>query len=265
MGIRVGCGSWSDDAYREILYPPGTPSAARLHWYAEHFDHVEVNSSYYAVPRREATAKWVKQTSAGFLFDIKLHRAFSQSPEKTAKEGKQVRLLMQGIEPLIRARKLGVFLLVLDPRFGPEKHGLEELDALAKALHPHLLAVELRHAGWVKGKRKAETFEFFRERKLVWVAVDMPRIAGSNLLPPLYEVSNPDLAYVRLHGRNPNYLEAKSADERHAYLYRPSQIRSLARHIRGLAVKAADVRVVANNHHEDFAPRTAMALAKVLA
>ncbi len=264
MGIRIGCGSWSDDAYRELLYPPGTPAAGRLSWYAKHFDHVEVNSSYYATPRPEATAKWVKQTPEGFLFDIKLHRAFSQNPEKTAQEGKLIRLLLQGVKPLIREKKLGVFLLLLDPRFGPDKHGLEELDALTKALQPHRLAVELRHIDWVRGKQRGQTFDFFRERKLVWVTVDMPRIAGSNLFSPLYEVTNPDLAYLRLHGRNPDYLKAKTADARHAYLYPPGEIRSLARRIRTLADEAKEVRVVANNHHKDFAPRTALALERLV-
>jgi uncharacterized protein YecE (DUF72 family) len=258
MAIRIGCGSWGDDAYKELLFPPGTPSRDRLAWYAKKFDHVEVNSSYYATPRREAAAAWAKQTPPEFLFDIKLHRAFSQSPQKTATEGKLVKLLLEGVAPLIRVRKLGAFLLVLDPRFDPDRHSLEELDPLIEALRPHPLAVEVRHRGWVTGSRRGATFRFYRERKIAWVAVDMPR--HPTLLPPLYEVTDPGLAYLRLHGRNPRYQEAKSAAERHTFLYSKTQLQALARKIRELAGRAKEVRVVANNHALDYAPRTAMAI-----
>ena len=262
MGIRVGCGSWGDDAYQDLLFSRRTPLGERLAGYARHFDHVEVNSSYYATPRAEVTRAWAKQTSDGFLFDIKLHRAFSQSPEKTARDGKLVKMLLDGVKPLIKAKKLGVFLLVLDPRFGPDRHGLEELDPLAEALSPHPLAVEVRHRGWVTGSQRTATLEFFRKRKLAWVAVDMPRIPS--LLPPIYAVTRPDLAYLRLHGRNPGWGRAATAAERHAYVYSPRQIQGLARKIREMAGKAKEVRVVANNHAQDFAPRTALALRAAL-
>src|SRR5437016_3940991 len=110
--IHVGCGSWADPEYTGVLYPKGLPPAEKLRVYATHFDHIEVNSSYYATPRREATNAWVKQTPPGFIFQIKLHRAFSQSPAGATK-GELVPKLLKGVEPLIRSRRLGVFLLVL--------------------------------------------------------------------------------------------------------------------------------------------------------
>src|SRR5205814_7731289 len=130
-------------------------------------------------------------------FDIQLHRAFSLNPKKAAEEGKLVDWTLAGVAPLVKAKKLGAFLLVLDPAFGPEKHRLDELDALAKKLQPHALAVELRHSGWVEAARKEETLEYFRERQIVWVAVDMPRIAGSTIMPAVDEVTSADVAYLR--------------------------------------------------------------------
>ena len=247
-----------------LLSPKGTPAKHRLAEYAKRFDSVEINSSYYATPKKETTAKWVRETPPGFLFDIKLHRAFSQSPEKTAKDGKLLDYLLNGVAPLIRANRLGAFLLVLDPRFGPERHQLQELDALAKALQPHRLAVELRDAAWVRGKQKEATLAYFRERGLTWVIVDMPRIPGAKLMPPIYEVTQPRLAYLRLHGRNKKYLEANSAAERHLYAYDPRELKQLSVQICRLAAKADQVRVVANNHANDFAPKTAIALKRIL-
>lgn len=247
-----------------MLYPKGVAAGRRLAAYARIFNRVEVNSSYYATPRSEVVAGWSKQTPPGFTFDIKLHRAFSQSPEKAAREGDLVRYLLDGMKPLVRAKKLGVFLLVAAPSFKPGRNRLEQLDPLVEKLQPHELAVELRHRDWVSGKARRSTLDFFRERGLVWVNVDMPRIQGATLMPSRDEVTNPRLAYVRLHGRNKAWPEAKSAADRHAYDYPEREVRELAARIRTLAGKAGHVHAVANNHASDFAPKLALALQRLL-
>jgi len=210
VSIRIGIGSWSDDAYRGVLYPPGLPASERLRHYATIFDHVEVNSTYYGAPKPEAVKKWIAETPRGFLFDIKLHRVFSQSPASAAKtEGKRDLLgyTLERLEPLMAAKKLGVFLLLLTARFSAEKHSLAELDVLAERLRPFPLAVELRDPAWVKGAARAATLAAFRERGIAWVAVDMPK--GKEFLPAIDEATRPDLAYLRLHGRNrAGYLAA---------------------------------------------------------
>ena len=243
-----------------MLYPKGVAAAGRLAAYARVFHRVEVNSSYYSTPRREVVAGWAKQTPPGFTFDIKLHRAFSQSPEKTARESDLVGYLIDGMKPLVRAKKLGVFLLVAAPTFVPERNRLEQLDPLIEKLQPHLLAVELRHRDWVSGKTRRSTLDFFRDRGLVWVNVDMPRIQGATLMPSRDEVTNPRLAYLRMHGRNKAWLEAKSAADRHTYDYPAREVRELAARIRKLEAKAGHVHAVANNHARDFAPKLALAL-----
>jgi len=264
MAIHIGCGSWADPEYTGVLYPPGLPAKDRLRGYAQCFGHVEVNSTYYAIPRENVVKGWIQQTPPGFIFDLKLHRAFSLSPEKTAAAGELLQRTLGAVEPLIEAGKLGAFLLVLPPSFGPDRHRLDELDRLIEKLAPHVLAVELRHSDWVAGKRKAETLAYFRERKATWVAVDMPQIEGSTIMPPIDEVTNPQLGYLRLHGRNPHYLEAKTAEEGHTYAYTSRELASLATRIKRLAEKAAELRVVANNHAQDYAPKTALALKRLL-
>jgi uncharacterized protein YecE (DUF72 family) len=228
------------------------------------FDHVEVNASYYATPRVEAVTKWVEATPPSFLFDVRLHRAFSVNPEKIVEEGRLLGYLLEGLEPLIRVKKLGAFLLVLSPFFSPERHQLTELDRLVEMLRPHALAVELRHTGWIEGKVRESTMTYFRDRGVTLVSVDMPRLADVSLMPPIYEVTNPGLAYLRLHGRNPKYLKAKSAAQRHTYLYSETELAELAATIRDLSTKVAELRVVANNHSGDFAPKTALRLKELL-
>jgi uncharacterized protein YecE (DUF72 family) len=264
MAISIGCGSWADAEYMGLLYPKAFPPDLRLAAYAMWFDHVEVNASYYAIPRTKAVRAWVEQTPASFRFDIRLPRAISQSPEQAGKDGRLIKILLENLKPLARVGKLGTFLLVLSPFFKPDRHRLEELDPLIERIRPHSLAVELRHSGWVTGDARAATLRFYRERKLTWVAVDMPPIVGSDLMPILDEVTEPSLAYLRLHGRNLRYLKVKSAAERHTYFYPEKELVELAGRIRRLAAQAANVRVVANNHAFDYAPLTALALKELL-
>ena len=263
MTIHVGCGSWADADYVGVLYPKGLPASGRLRTYAQWFDRVEVNSTYYATPRREIVAGWVEQTPPGFVFDVKLQRAFSENPA-TAAKGELLGKLSAAVQPLLDAKKLGAYLLTLAPSFTPGHHRLEELDALADQLRPVPLAVELRNRGWVEGDTLAATLAYFRKRGLTWVALDMPPLKAPTILPPIDEVTNSQLAYVRLHGRNPGYLKAKDAAGRHHHEYTTAELEEIAGRIRALAARAKQVHVSVNNHAEDFAPKAAIALRRLL-
>jgi uncharacterized protein YecE (DUF72 family) len=172
--------------------------------------------------------------------------------------------LLNGIEPLVAARKLGVLLLVLAPSFTPERNRIEQLDAVIEKFRPHVLAVELRDRAWISGQARAATLGYFRERGLVWVGVDMPKLEGSQLMPAIDEVTNPNLAYLRLHGRNPQWLKAKSAADRHLHDYAARELKEIVVRVRRLAEDAKHVHVVANNHARDFAPKAALALKELL-
>jgi uncharacterized protein YecE (DUF72 family) len=263
MAIHIGCGSWADAKYVGILYPKGSPPKARLSLYAQWFDRIELNNTYHNTPTAKAVAEWESQTPAGFIFDFKLHRSFSQSPARAAGSD-EVERLHAAAEPLLTAKKLGVFLLTLPPSFGPERHRLDELDALIGKLPPRPLAVELRHRDWVSGDALATTLDYFRRNKLVWVAVDLPQLDSSSLLPPIDEVTNAQVAYLRLHGRNPGYLKAESAAEKHHHDYAEGELREIIKRIKTLAAGAKDVHVSVNNHAADFAPKAAKELRKML-
>jgi uncharacterized protein YecE (DUF72 family) len=262
--ISIGIGSWADPEYTGVLFPKGVKSEERLAIYATHFGHVEVNASFYRTPQRKNTAEWASQTPADFQFDVKLHRAFCDTPEKTAGDADFVSRWRDCLQPLVDAHKLGALLVVMTPAFAPGKRRLEELDGLVAGFAPCRIAVELRHNGWVGADVRERTLGFFRERKLVWVAVDMPRIESSTIMPPVDEVTNPQLAYLRLHGRNKNWFKVKSAELRHAYQYDEDELGEIAQRVRRLQAQAETVHVVANNHAADFAPKTALALQRLL-
>jgi uncharacterized protein YecE (DUF72 family) len=76
--ILVGTSSWADPGFVEDWYPPGLPARDRLPWYAERFEAVELNSSFYALPKRETVERWARVTPPGFTFEVKLHRLLSR-------------------------------------------------------------------------------------------------------------------------------------------------------------------------------------------
>lgn len=264
MAIRIGCGSWADPEYVGLLYPKKTPATERLQVYTRWFERVELNTLYHALPPRERVAGWVAQTPPGFRFDVKLPKDFSIGPQAAAR-GDIARRFLDTIEPILSAQKVGAFLLTLAPSFTPERHRLTELTAAAALLQPHApVAVELRNRGWVDGPALAKTLDFFRAHQLAWVALDLPSIHAPAILPPIDEVTHPTLAYMRLHGRNPDYLHAKTQGERHRHDYSAAELKQILVRIQSLAARAAHVHVSVNNHCEAFAPKAALALRRLL-
>jgi uncharacterized protein YecE (DUF72 family) len=280
--ILVGTSSWADPGFVKHWYPPKMPAGERLAWYAKHFDFVELNSSFYAIPDRTNVHRWVDETHEGFVFDVKVHRALSRHaaqidslPEdmrdgvETTDRGR-VRLtpeletalasrLVEETAPLAEAGKLGAYLIQLTPAFAPHRHELDELDRVVEALAPHPVAVELRHRGWVREKRRDRTLGWFAEHGVAFVCVDAPPGDHVPIMPSdLDAVTRDDLAYIRLHGRDTEgYLKGKSVAERFGWRYSDQELEEIAGRVEGLAEQAADVHVAFNNNRDDDAPTAA--------
>ncbi|MGH2783018.1 MAG: DUF72 domain-containing protein [Thermoleophilaceae bacterium] len=280
--IMVGTSSWADQGFVKEWYPPKLAARERLPWYAERFEAVELNSSFYAIPDRTTVHKWVDDTPDGFVFDVKVHRALSRhaapldSLPPDLRDGVEVagrgrvRLdaeleaalaerLVEETAPLAETGKLGAYLVQLSPAFGPGRHQLEELDRLVEALVPHRIAVELRHRGWVRDKRRERTLGWFADREVAFVCVDAPPGDQIPIMPSgLDAVTRDDIAYLRLHGRNTEgYLKGRSVAERFAWRYADDELEEVAGRVHGLAEQAGEVHVAFNNNRGDDAPTAA--------
>src|SRR6202171_4072511 len=195
--ILVGTASWSDPGFVEHWYPKKMPAGDRLAWYAQHFEMVEVNSSFYSVPDVRMVERWCASTPDEFTFDVKLHQLFSfhSTPAKLLPPDLQRRaeidakgkvksasalreamldIFLRSMSILQREKKLGTLLLQLSPAFSPRKHELAELEQLIERLRDHSLAIELRNRNWVVGDRLRSTIDFLRERDVAFVNVDAP-------------------------------------------------------------------------------------------
>jgi uncharacterized protein YecE (DUF72 family) len=286
--ILVGTSSWADPGFVEEWYPPGLASRDRLSWYADRFDAVEVNSSFYAIPEPGTVARWAEVTPEHFVFDYKLHRALSRHAAQADSlppdmrdgldvgqrgrvrltpelESELVARTLEAVKPLEQAGKLGAFLLQLTPSFSPSRHELDELAGLIEALGGRPLAIEFRHRGWVEGERLEHTLDWLTEHGAAYVAVDAPKQVEVPIMPDIDAVTNPELAYMRLHGRNAEgYLKGKSVAERFGWDYTQEELEEVAERVRDMAEQAGFVHVMFNNNRGADAPTSARAFRTLL-
>nr|WP_281374084.1 DUF72 domain-containing protein [Aromatoleum toluvorans] len=163
------------------------------------------------------------------------------------------------VEPLRAAQKLGVVLFQFPPWFVPSRAAFDHILECAERLRGFQLAVEFRNRTWFEGDRAAQVMAFEREHRLAHVVVDEPQGFASSV-PALWEVTCPDVAIVRFHGRNTDTWDKKglsSSGERFNYLYATAELSDLAEKVRGLGRKAKSVHAVFNNNFGDYAQRNA--------
>lgn len=199
--VRVGCSGWMYDSWRGRLYPEGAPKRRWLELYAEHFDTVEVNSTFYRLARREAVAAWVTQTPPGFLFSVKASRYLTHVRRlRDIEDG--IRRFYEPIEPLIEASRLGPVLWQLPENFHRDDGRLE---GLLELLPPGLHTIEFRHPSWFV----AGVMELLRARGVALTIGDHPSRPFQT-----YEATA-DWRFVRFHygarGRAGNYSATEIA------------------------------------------------------
>jgi uncharacterized protein YecE (DUF72 family) len=286
--IVIGTSSWSDPGFVEEWYPPRLPARDRLSYYAERFEAVEVNSTFYAVPAERTVERWAAVTPAGFTFDVKLHRLLSRHAAALdalppdlrdgadVSERGRVRLtpeleaaladrILETTRPLAEAGKLATFLLQLSPAFRPGDHELDELAPLLARLAPHPVAVEVRHRAWLGSRRIEGTLDWLEAHEAAFVGVDAPQGKAPTLIPPVDAVTRRDVAYLRAHGRNlEGFTRGRSVAERFAYRYSDDELHELGERAHKLAENASIVRVMFNNNRGADAPVAAQRMRELL-
>jgi uncharacterized protein YecE (DUF72 family) len=293
--ILVGSCSWTDPSLIACgrFYPPGVTSAeARLRYYAEQFDIVEVDATYYAPPSVRNSELWAARTPDDFVFNVKAFAWLTHhaaSPERLpdwlrnrlpdevrgkrnvyardigAPEQELVwQLHREALEPLAAAGKLGAVLFQFPPWFVRSREHRDYLRALPERLPGWPLAVEFRGGGWMDEDAAADTLSLLEAAGLAYVGVDEPQ-GFPNSTPPLAAVTAP-LAMVRLHGRNTETWEVRTgaASDRFKYLYAEKELHEWVPRVRGLATRARTVHVLFNNNYEDWGMQNARRMAHLL-
>jgi uncharacterized protein YecE (DUF72 family) len=284
--ILVGTASWTDESLvASGWYPKGVSSAEdRLRCYATRFPLVEVDSTYYFLPRREVAARWVERTPPGFRFDVKAFSLLTQHPTRPealprgmAPPGKR-RVYLRHLEPkavddiwsrflsalapLHKAGKLGAVLFQFPPWFTIKRANKDYLVECAERARPLQLSIEFRHATWLQADNCQETMGLLAKHDLAYVCVDTARRAGA--LPPVAVATSPKLAVVRFHGRGRGQAGGSEAQPEARYSYTRRALEPWIPKLLALADEAEAVHAVFRNVHRDFAPRSAERLRRLL-
>jgi uncharacterized protein YecE (DUF72 family) len=262
--VRLGTCSFADEGLVKTWYPRGvSTSKARLAYYSERFDTVEVDSPYYHLPDPDVTGRWAQRTPPEFVFHIKAHKTMTwHEGEPTDEAFAEFRT---SIEPLELSGKLRGVLLQYHPRFTKSDAAKAELARARGRLEPLVPLVEFRHRSWMDEAERADTLAFLEEQGLAYVSLDSPRTRASNVSPRVAAATH-RVAYVRFHGRNAQTWNVRGgiAADRFDWLYSEEELAEWVRPLGRLAEEADEVYAMFNNNRDDFAPRSAQVLRGLL-
>ena len=272
--IRIGTCSWADEALSKYFYPPKLPAKERLAYYADHFDTVEVDSTYYRLPDESMVQGWAERTPPGFTMHIKAFGLMTRHPVKIEVlpedlrgempvdargrvdrpprelRGEVFRRFLAALEPLRAAGKLGGILFQLPSYVVFKDRSFEYLEWARAQLGADEMLVELRHRSWLDDDNRAATLSFLESIGASYVTVDAPRSdTAKNLVPTVPAVTS-RTAYVRFHGRNLATWNKRggSAAERFDYLYADEELEEWVPTLKELAGTAEQAFAFFNNN-----------------
>ena len=256
--IRVGTSGWSypsgDGTWKGIFYPQPKPKGFNeLAFYAEHFDTVEVNSSFYRVPAVKTAEEWAKRTPKNFEFSLKLFQKFTH-PEMFLKatgrdpadiDRKDVDEFRAALDPLASAGKLGALLAQFPASFKNEPGSRDYLAWLLHAFEEYDVAVELRHRSF--SDDPVETMDLLAEYGAALVQIDEPKFKTS-----IRQDRRPNVKtffYLRLHGRNAaQWWTHEKSEDRYNYLYSEAELEPFVDAAEDASARVKKAYVYANNH-----------------
>jgi uncharacterized protein YecE (DUF72 family) len=238
--VHIGCSGWNYAHWRNgVFYPPRLPAAAWLGYYAQHFETVEVNATFYRLPKESTVAGWVERTPPDFVFAVKASRYLTHVKRLDGlRDGLDV--LLGRLRPLVGSPKLGPILWQLPPTFRRDD------DRLGAALE--LLPGELRHAFEFRDESwfVEETYRLLREHNVALVVADRAGAPGLRR-----EELTADFSYVRFHAGA------------HGGNYSHHELGAWRRKLAGLA-RSGDVFAYFNNDWEGYAVENALYLRDAL-
>ena len=294
--VRCGTASWTDPTMtaKGVFYPEGAGSAEeRLRYYASRFPVVEVDSTYYALPRPEQSKLWVERTPDGFVMDVKAHALMTGQPSEVKRLPKALREALpeelaakariygkdlpaelydevwkafkEGVEPLREAGRLGAVFLQFPRWVFPSNETREQILDAKERLGEVQLTVEFRHGSWFNEKNAERTLRFLGDNEIPYVIVDEPQGFKSSV-PPVAAVTSPELAVFRFHGRNAENWEKKNIppSERFRYLYDVDQLADWAARVAEAAKQAKKTHALMNNCSGNYGTTNALQLADLL-
>lgn len=263
--VRVGTSGWSypsgNGTWNGVFYPGpgqrprGSGKFDELKFYAEHFDTVEINSTFYRIPAVSTAQSWARRTPKDFDFSLKLYQKFTHPDmfhEATGADphdlGKaDVDAFRKAIDPLASAGKLGALLAQFPASFKNDANSRGYLEWLLKGFSDYELAVELRHRSWSDDPKP--TLQILSAYGAALAQIDEPKFKDSIR----QDIKGPNLetfSYLRLHGRNAaQWWKHDKSEDRYNYLYTAKELEPFADAVKEATRKEVKkAYLYANNH-----------------
>jgi uncharacterized protein YecE (DUF72 family) len=229
--LYLGTGGFSNEDWIGSFYPTELKKTQWLEFYSEHFNAVEINSTFYGVPAQKTMTGMVERTGGRVTFCAKLHQSFTHDFSADELAADKFRFTMQ---PLIDAGKLGSLLAQFPFSFKNTPDSRAYLTTLGRWFDGVPVAVEFRHQSWDKDA----VYQFLADLGLHAVSVDLPALEG--LPKPMLRPAG--FVYLRLHGRNrQNWFDGKDAAQKHDYLYTPAELEPWVKALRDAKIGNAYV------------------------
>ena len=273
--VRIGTSGWNyptgRGTWNGVFYPlprQRPKSFDELSYYAEHFNTVEVNSTFYGQPREDVCRRWASRTPRGFEFSVKLYQKFThpgmfkQRLERSLPAGAldspgdvldvlarpneaDLDEFQRGVEPLAGSGKLGALLAQFPPSFKDAPAPRDYLAELLRAFSGHRVAVELRHRSW--SDRIGETLSLLNEFGAAWVQIDEPKFRFS--IRQNYVPNVQGFYYMRLHGRNAeHWWRHEKSEDRYDYLYSEGELKEFSETADAARRLVKKLYLYTNNH-----------------
>lgn len=242
--IYIGPAGWSYPDWEGVVYPVKKGrSFSPLKYLSEFFDTIEINSTFYRIPRPSFTEKWIEQVAHNkrFQFTVKVWQKFTH--EINTYSDAEVDSFKESIEALVGSGRLGALLFQFPWRFKFDPDNKAYLIKLLFAFKDYPRVVEFRHASW----NTVRVISLFKELNVGFANIDQPIIGRA--IPPTNYVTS-EIAYLRLHGRNYQnwFREDAGRDARYDYLYREDEIDEWKEKVVDVAEKAKKTFIIFNNH-----------------
>ena len=196
--LRIGTSGWNYNHWREKFYPADIAKSKWLEFYSDHFNTVEVNATFYRLPKPKTFENWYERTPENFKWAVKASKYITHTKRLIDTE-EPVKRLYQSLQ--IMKEKTGPILFQLPPSLAFEK---ERFQAFCKDLRPicrHVL--EIRHDSWIDDG----VFKILEENN---IALCISDTAGRY---PYCEALTADFIYIRLHGSKQLYASEYSEAE----------------------------------------------------
>jgi uncharacterized protein YecE (DUF72 family) len=234
----IGTSGWHYDDWRQRFYPPKLAKTGWLEFYSRHFDTVELNNTFYRLPKEAAFNNWYAKTPDNFVFSVKASRFITHI--KRLKDAGEATNNFMSRSALLK-EKLGPILYQLPPSLHRNDALLEAFLATLPDGIQHVF--EFRHQSWLTD----EVYAILRRNNAGICTFDMPGLSC-----PL--VATGDFAYIRFHGSRSLYSSSYSDEE----------LAEWAERIKKITGNLDSVYIYFNNDVQGFALKNAETLRNYL-